>query len=140
MPEASAISPTARSAGVRIGAVIVATCVAGCVPNADPPTVEVSGAVVASPICPVERQPPDPDCAPRPVSGASLTFADPDGEVVGTAVTDEVGEFLVSLPMGTYVVTGERVEGLAGEPPPMEIDVGPAGMTDLVLEYDTGIR
>ena len=34
----------------------------------------IAGVATAGPVCPVEKNPPDPACAPRPVDGAVLVF------------------------------------------------------------------
>ena len=54
---------------------IVILLVAGCMPATPTPpaaagTLQVE--VVAGPVCPVEQDPPDPNCEPRPVDGARI--------------------------------------------------------------------
>jgi len=101
----------------------------------------VHGTVTAGPTCPVERVPPDPVCAPRPVVGAVLVFTDADGTEVTRATSAADGTFRVELAPGSYRVTAEPVDGLMGTPAPMDVEVG-AGepMTELQVSYDTGIR
>jgi len=52
---------------------------------AGPPS--VSGVVTAGPVCPVERVPPGPSCAPRPVVGALIEGLDVSGQEVAHATT-----------------------------------------------------
>ncbi len=100
----------------------------------------VEGMVEAGPVCPVEREPPDPACAPRPVAGAEIVVVAGDGSDVARVSSDEDGTFVVDLLPGIYELVGQPVEGLMGVPAPVTIDVGPAGVGEIVLAYDTGIR
>lgn len=106
-----------------------------------PDATGVQGNVTAGPTCPVERDPPDPACAPRPVGGAVLVFTDADGSEVARATSAADGTFTVELAPGAYRVTAEPVDGLMGTPAPMDFEVE-AGqpMTELQVSYDTGIR
>ncbi len=116
---------------------------AACTQPASPsslPTVAVTGRALAGPTCPVERQPPDPNCAPRPVAGAEILAVGPDREVVARATTAADGAFELRLPAGRYELIGQPVAGLMGVPPPLEIEVAEEGVGEIVLEYDTGIR
>lgn len=100
---------------------------------------EVSGIALAEPVCPVETNPPDPACAPRPVAAATVEAFDQTGSPVSSAVTDEDGRFKMTLPAGAYTIVASPVEGLMGTPAPVEVTV--AGPVDVgVLAYDTGIR
>jgi hypothetical protein len=101
----------------------------------------VRGTVTAGPTCPVERDPPDPSCAARPVAGAVLVFTGADGTEVARATSAADGTFTVELAPGAYRVTAEPVDGLMGTPAPMDVEVV-AGqpMTELPVSYDTGIR
>jgi hypothetical protein len=107
----------------------------------DGPTdaVEVRGRVLAGPTCPVERIPPDPRCADRPVSGAVLLFVDRLGRDAGRAVSDDNGAFTILLPVGRYTLWPQPVVGLLGTAPPQDVTVT-ADAPPLVVLYDTGIR
>ena len=100
---------------------------------------DVTGQVLAGPTCPVERISPDPRCAPRPVSGAVLLFTDSFGREAGQAVSDDDGQFTISLPAGRYTLKPQRVVGLLGTAPPQEVTVTSAG-AQVRVTYDTGIR
>ena len=106
-----------------------------------PDATGVRGTVTAGPTCPVQRDPPDPACAERPVSGAVLVFTDPDGAEVARTISGADGSFLVELAPGAYRLTAQPVEGLMGTPEPMDVEVVPGKpMTELQISYDTGIR
>jgi len=109
--------------------------------DALPDATGVHGTVTAGPTCPVERDPPDPDCAARPVGGAVLVFTDADGTEVARGTSAADGTFTVELAPGSYRVTAQPVEGLMGTPAPMDVEVEAGGpMTELQVSYDTGIR
>lgn len=100
---------------------------------------EVTGIALAGPVCPFETEPPDPDCAPRPVVGATIEAQDPSGSTGGSATTDADGRFVLMLSSGEYTIVALPVDGLMGTPAPVQITVtGP--MEVGVLAYDTGIR
>jgi len=96
----------------------------------------------AGPVCPVETEPPDPDCAAQPVEGALIVVQPADGRdiVVAQGETDAEGRVLIELPPGSYLVIGTAVEGLMGTPAPVTAGVEAGGRTLVGLEYDTGIR
>jgi hypothetical protein len=106
--------------------------------TADPLTLRVS--LTAGPVCPVERNPPDPACAPRPVVNVEIAVFDASGNQVASAVSDEAGVAAAQLPAGAYYVVAPPVQGLMGKAQPLAF-AGVGGDTvSLVFSYDTGIR
>ena len=106
-----------------------------------PDATGVRGTVTSGPTCPVETQPPDPDCAARQVAGAILVVTGVDGIEVARATSAPDGTFTVELAPGAYQVTPQPVEGLMGTPAPMDVEVEAGGpMAELQVSYDTGIR
>jgi hypothetical protein len=100
----------------------------------------ITGRLVAGPICPVETNPPDPDCAPRPV---------PDTEVIATLsdgtelriVSSLDGTFRIALPPGEVVITFAVDEASMLAPDPITATIVANQTLDLGdLTYDTGIR
>ena len=61
------------------------------------------------------------------------------GNEVATATTGVDGRYEVALPPGRYTVEGLPVEGLMGNPAPVDVEVGDGDVT-VELSYDTGIR
>ena len=60
---------------------------------------------MAGPTCPVERNPPDPACADKPVAtNVTIVRAGDPTKVVVVTQSDAQGMFKVSLPPGNYVV------------------------------------
>lgn len=131
-----------RSANIGI-ALLLVYALASCAPTSAPsgPTHATSGRAVAGPVCPVERTPPDPACAPRPVAGAVLVITGVDGREVARATTDQDGRWSIDLRAGAYTLTPQPVIGLLGQAPPVPLTVSASGptVTEDVL-YDTGIR
>ena len=100
----------------------------------------IGGTAVAGPVCPVERVPPDPACAPRPVANATVVIRDGGGSEVARVVTAADGSFFVELPAGDYVVEPQPVEGLMGTAGTQDVEIVAGAMTTIQLDYDTGIR
>ncbi len=98
----------------------------------------IRGIATAGPVCPVVTQ-NDPNCADRPVVGATVHVLDATGLEVATVETDATGAFVVTLPPGQYRVQADPVEGMMGTPAPVEVAVG-AARAFVQLTFDTGIR
>lgn len=122
--------------------VLALLVLAGC----DVPAPAGSGTLdivaLAGPTCPVETDPPDPNCAPRPVAGASVVVTPADGRDIAIAQgqTDAEGRLTLTVPPGDYIVTAGAVEGLMGTAPPVTVSVAADGSAEIELAYDTGIR
>ena len=103
----------------------------------------IAGRAVAGPVCPVERIPPDPACADRPVAGAVIVIRDAGGAEVARATTARDGTFLVGVPGGgSWTAEPQPVEGLLGTAPAIVVEVAdaPAAWAAVDVAYDTGIR
>ena len=97
---------------------------------------------MAGPVCPVESDPPDPSCAPRPVAGAAVVVTPADGsdDVVAQGETDVDGRLTLAVPVGDYLVSAGEVEGLVAAPEPVVVSVLADLTTEVPVAYDTGIR
>ncbi len=104
------------------------------------PDTGIRGIVTAGPVCPVERNPPDQDCAARPVAGATIVIRDGSGSQVAVAISKADGTYFVALSPGEYVVDAQPVQGLLGTAPHEPAAVVAGAIRDVPLEYDTGIR
>jgi hypothetical protein len=102
-------------------------------------TYRVFGYVHAGPTCPVERFPPDPDCADQPVAGALLVITDEGGSELARLVSNQAGRFQIRLPNGTYQLHPQPYDGLLGTAPMREFVVEALPL-ELDVAYDTGIR
>ncbi|NOY57228.1 MAG: carboxypeptidase regulatory-like domain-containing protein [Actinobacteria bacterium] len=125
---------------MKILFVVVVVLLAGCSssPSATTVTFSVQGHVHAGPTCPVMREPPDPDCADRPVVGAELLVWGPADNEVARTRTDGQGRFSLDLPAGTYTLVPQPVEGLLGTASEQQFTVPETEPLDVA--YDTGIR
>ena len=98
----------------------------------------ISGVVLAGPTCPVERDPPDPACADKPIATNINVSRAGSTQIFAQTKSNASGEFSFSLPPGDYVVSG------GGNPLPRCNDtpatVGPGVYTRMTLGCDTGIR
>jgi len=101
----------------------------------------VTGRATAGPICPVERNPPDPACAPRPVAGAVLVIQNGAGSEVTRTTTDADGRFSLTLEPGSYRLVPQAAQGLMGGARPVDFQVVAGKQSKpLQVSYDTGIR
>lgn len=99
----------------------------------------ISGRAEAGPVCPVETNPPDPACAPRPVAGAVIVAVAESGDRVETT-TGPDGRFSFDLAAGRYQIVARPAEGLMGTPEPVDVEAASGSIDVGVLMYDTGIR
>jgi hypothetical protein len=95
---------------------------------------------LAGPVCPVESDPPSPDCAPRAVGGAFVIVTDVRGSEVARGATAVDGTLVLDVPAGELTVTPQPVEGLVGTAPPMIVTIAAGQTLQLTADYDTGIR
>ncbi len=100
----------------------------------------IRGTVMAGPTCPVERNPPDPNCADRPLqTTVSISRAIDKTHVIATVPSDTQGAFQVSLPPGEYTVSASTGTMLP-RCNPTDAIVGPTGYSVVAISCDTGIR
>ena len=125
----------------RLPALFVLVILTACqAPASQPVEVEVSGVAQAGPVCPVERQPPDPACADRPVAGAILVVTK-DGDEVTRTTSAPDGTFHLRLAPGEYQLVPQPAQGLMGTAQPIALTVRSGEpVAPLVVAYDTGIR
>jgi hypothetical protein len=102
----------------------------------------IDGKIVAGPTCPVERVPPDPRCAPRPLAASLRIHPAGKRSPVETAHSGQNGRFRVALPAGAYVVRPLARPGspFPRPPSPIEVRVSSGRFTHVTITYDTGIR
>ena len=125
---------------LSVVAVLIVACGTSSGAPSAPPGTGLSITAVAGPTCPVEKVPPDPACAPRPVAGATIVVLDAQGATVTTVVTDVAGAATAAVPPGDYVVQARPAAGLMGTPEAQTATVVAGAMTAVALDYDTGIR
>lgn len=64
----------------------------------------ITGTVTLSPVCPVERMPPDPNCAPKFYSTSINIMASGSTRIVKTIQSDAKGMFSVDIAPGLYIL------------------------------------
>lgn len=99
----------------------------------------VIGAVQLGPTCPVERIPPEPQCAPRPYQTAIAILRAGSSSVLKTIESDADGRFKTDLGPGSYEL---RPKGGATLPrcTPQTVEIQPQSFAYVALSCDTGIR
>jgi len=100
----------------------------------------VEGLVLFSPVCPVEQNPPDPACAPRPGT-AEIRLVRRNGSVAAEGEAGSDGRFLIRVRPGRYAVEATTSSpGRGCEATPSEITVTARTLVDVAVSCDTGIR
>jgi hypothetical protein len=94
---------------------------------------------MAGPTCPVE-QPGDPACAPKPVPDVSVVIMDGNGTILDRIVLNASGTGVITLDPGDYIVRAEGVQGYMSGPEAQRVTVVDGRMTQVDLQFDTGIR
>jgi hypothetical protein len=129
-----------RSGPAIVLVLAVGLLVAACGSAPPPgPTGTLTLTLTAGPVCPVERIPPDPNCAPRPVANAEVIVLTVDGREVGRPRSDAAGKIRLTLPQGRYIVRPVQTNTFPIAPEEVTVDVGSTPV-DVELGYDTGIR
>lgn len=98
----------------------------------------ITGLVTLSPICPVERMPPEPQCAPKPYQTKIEVFSSGSSKLVKSTQTGSDGRFTLALPFGDYTI--QAGTGTI-HPSCSPVAVSLKASTTLVdISCDTGIR
>ena len=124
--------------------VVVIAVVSGCgadgVGEAPAATARLEVTALAGPTCPVETDPPSPDCTPRPVEGAVIVVTDSGGTEVARGTTGSDGQLIIAVAPGGLLVVPQPVDGLLGTAPVVTVTVAAGQTLRVTADYDTGIR
>lgn len=98
----------------------------------------IKGLVTLSPICPVERMPPEPQCAPKPYQTKIEAFSADGSKLIGSTQTGSDGSFTIALPFGNYTIQagGGTIHPSCS---PVAVHLQTA-TTSVDISCDTGIR
>ncbi len=101
----------------------------------------IKGTVFLGPVCPVMKDPPEPECADKPYPAKLIVTTEDDTEVVKEFSSGTDGKFSVSLPSGDYSIRSDSFN------PPFPncsasspIKVSSGKYSDTTVYCDTGIR
>lgn len=101
----------------------------------------VEGVVTIGPTCPVERFPPDPNCADRPYATSIqvISIGSPKSSPFTTIESDKEGKYKIMLPPGEYAL-----QPIGGSVMPRcetkNITIEPSKIIKVNLSCDSGIR
>ncbi|MDD5050722.1 MAG: hypothetical protein PHV93_03195 [Candidatus Pacebacteria bacterium] len=99
----------------------------------------VNGSVTLSPVCPVEKIPPDPACAPKPYQTTIEADSTTNTRTVKTTQSGSDGSFSLTLPYGDYTI-----QATGGNPyprcSPLTVSVKAPTTNGVNISCDTGIR
>jgi hypothetical protein len=123
-----------------LASLVVSAACTTTAPSATPGVV-VTGSAMAGPTCPVETDPSDPACEPRPVPDAVIVATDAAGAVIARTQTRADGTFSLALPHGRFEIRAEPRDDYFAVSDPIEIDVDATDIARVLdFTYDTGIR
>ncbi|MFZ0280664.1 MAG: hypothetical protein WAL29_03380 [Bacteroidales bacterium] len=104
----------------------------------------LEGKISIGPLCPVEKDPPDPGCLPTADTYKAYPVAvwTSDARRRITLLKPSLdGSYRTDLEQGTYLIVLEKgVSFIGGSNLPVEITILPDNITNLNIEIDTGIR
>ncbi len=124
---------------------ILMLIVAGCTQQQNiPQTGFLQGKITIGPLCPVERNPPDPKCSPNTETYKAWQMAvySPNNEIVSLLEPDLTGNYKIELPVGSYMIDFESKKnfGVGRSNLPTTIKISKNETTTLDIDIDTGIR
>lgn len=99
----------------------------------------ITGKVLLGPTCPVERIPPDPNCADKPYATAIVVYREGSKTPFVIGNSDSSGIFSFSLPPGSYTLSAGSGSTLP-RCSAASLTVPPKGYTNVNISCDTGIR
>lgn len=111
-------------------------------PNPIPPVTKqkgiVKGRVTISPVCPVERNPPDPACAPRPYQ-TKISFVSVNNTTYSTT-SDVDGNYSIFLDSGLYEVHTQGGIAIYPSCPIEKVSLQSGATLSKDISCDSGIR
>ncbi len=101
----------------------------------------ITGIAMLGPMCPVQKLPPDPNCADRPYK-TDLVATSPNGtQVFKQFSSNTEGKFSIDLLPGEYIISSASTAGIFSHCRSNgAIKVDKNKYTDITVYCDTGIR
>jgi hypothetical protein len=106
----------------------------------DPAAARLEVTALAGPVCPVETDPPSPECAPQPVGSATIVVTDATGDEVARGTTGSDGVVGFDVAPGELTVVPQPVEGLVGTASTIGVTLSAGQTLWVAVDYDTGVR
>ncbi len=101
----------------------------------------ISGKVTTSPTCPVETNPPEPQCTPKPYATSIRIREKGETEVIKTIQSNNSGTYSTELPVGQYELETLTVNNTTLPRCSVELVQVSAGKNTVQdISCDTGIR
>lgn len=101
----------------------------------------ITGSVLLGPTCPVERIPPDPQCADRPYQGDFVVTPSGGVQVIAKFSSGADGKFKIALKPGEYIIRqSDTTKILPRCPDTGTIKVEEGKFANADISCDTGIR
>lgn len=104
------------------------------------PMARLEVSALAGPACPVETDPPSPQCSPRPVAAVAIAVNDIDGTELARGATGSDGKVVFDLSPGELAIVPQAVAGLPGTAAMVTVTMTPGQTLQVTAMYDTGIR
>jgi len=123
-----------------IGLVVFILILSGCTQNVGYGTLD--GTITIGPLCPVEKNPPDPACKPTLETYASwpISVWAPDGTQIAQISPALNGSYSLKLTTGNYIIDLDNPARLGQINLPKNITISANATTIYDITIDTGIR
>ncbi len=105
----------------------------------------LKGTITIGPLCPVETNPPDPNCQPTAETyktWATAIYSGDHKKKIRTINPDESGSFTETLPAGIYIIdldAGSSL-GIGSSNLPLSFNIVAGDTQKVAIDIDTGIR
>lgn len=135
------ICPDGSSVGRVAPSCDFASCPIPKPTNIDKESGMITGMVTVGPTCPVQRIPPDPNCADKPAAVELSVMTKDLSQVLQTFTSQADGTFSLHFPIGSYVIMQKEDSPVFPRCTQSEIFTVPARSTvNVDISCDTGIR
>lgn len=123
--------------------VIIILILSGCSQSGEKPKTGIlKGKISIGPLCPVERNPPDPNCRPTEETFKAwpISVFDKNRNKITQIKPDSEGNFRIELGEGHYIVDLEKDSVFGRRNLPAHVMINAGETYNLDIEIDTGIR
>ncbi len=100
----------------------------------------IRGTVLLGPTCPVQKNPPDPQCADKPYAAKLVLTAKGGTSVLKEFSADQYGAFTLDLAPGTYTIKPSPSSAPLPRCQSEDVTINQATYTSVSISCDSGIR